>query len=106
MSDGILADLSRSYGEILRSLIVTSSEPSPVTLLWVRDSSDGVVRVRVSHRCDRGARGVIICAPHLTEGEAGHVVTFSGDVPTITPSIACDDCGLHGYVTSGRWVPA
>lgn len=24
---------------------------------------------------------------------------------TVTPSIVCTDCGLHGRVTNGRWKP-
>lgn len=24
---------------------------------------------------------------------------------TITPSIHAPDCGLHGYITEGKWVP-
>lgn len=25
---------------------------------------------------------------------------------TISPSILCRSCGLHGFITDGRWVPA
>jgi hypothetical protein len=28
------------------------------------------------------------------------------DPLTITPSIHCQTCGLHGFITDGRWVPA
>lgn len=27
------------------------------------------------------------------------------DPLTITPSILCHTCGLHGFITDGRWVP-
>lgn len=57
---------------------------------------------RVRHRCDRGPRGVIVWAPTLTPGPAGHVV-HSTDPLTITASILCGDCGLHGFVTEGAW---
>lgn len=25
---------------------------------------------------------------------------------TLQPSILCKECGCHGFITSGRWVPA
>ena len=25
---------------------------------------------------------------------------------TVTPSILCKECGLHGFITDGKWVPA
>jgi hypothetical protein len=64
--------------------------------------------VRFEHRCDRGARGVIICAPAL---DPAHQISRNGNEthanprgePTITPSILCPDCGLHGFVTNGWW---
>lgn len=60
--------------------------------------------VRFGHRCDRGERGVIICDPALQIGR-GHTV-ISDDPVTIVASILCPDCGTHGWVTDGRWVPA
>ncbi|HEY3630788.1 MAG TPA: hypothetical protein VGL21_07800 [Jatrophihabitantaceae bacterium] len=30
----------------------------------------------------------------------------SEDPPTISPSLLCRICGDHGFVRSGRWVPA
>lgn len=76
--------------------------------------ADGTVRFQ--HLCDRGERGVIICAPALQIGN-GHTVTpeftqpyldtpHGGYVPlalTVRASIACDDCGTHGFVTDGIW---
>lgn len=71
--------------------------------------------VRFEHRCDLRGRGVIICAPALQIGN-GHTVTWAPnnypgyeglfDVPTVTPSILCPDCGTHGFITNGRWVDA
>ena len=62
--------------------------------------------VRFEHVCDRGQRGVIICAPLLQLGH-GHTLTRSPDVaddpPTVHPSILCDDCGTHGFVEHGVW---
>ena len=62
------------------------------------------------HRCDRGERGVIICAPKLTNvGEpGGHQVTWTINdagrkVPTVRASVLCPDCGTHGFITEGRW---
>jgi hypothetical protein len=25
---------------------------------------------------------------------------------TVTPSILCDECGVHGFISNGEWVPA
>lgn len=57
------------------------------------------------HTCDRGKRGVIICSPELTPGPDGHKITGTVSI-TITPSILCQDCGTHGYITNGKWVAA
>lgn len=72
----------------------------PMRLLSWSDTEIGV-----EHRCDRGPRGVIVCAPRLTAvgRPGGHQVTWTPDGPTVVPSILCPDCGLHGYITSGRW---
>lgn len=65
--------------------------------------SDGTVRFE--HRCDRGERGVIICAPALHIGN-GHALTRNtAGQPTVRASISCDDCGSHGFITDGRWAP-
>lgn len=71
--------------------------------------------VRFEHRCDRGERGTIICAPALQIGN-GHTITWAPnnipgyanlfDVPTVTPSILCPDCGTHGFITNGSWAEA
>ena len=59
---------------------------------------------RFEHRCDRGERGTIICAPAL-QLDGGHTIT-QRDPLTVTPSILCPDCGTHGFVREGRWVSA
>ena len=59
--------------------------------------------VRFEHRCDRGERGVIICAPALQIGN-GHTLTWNElGQPTVRASILCPDCGTHGFITDGRW---
>ena len=70
---------------------------------------DGTVRFR--HRCDRGDRGVIVCAPALQLDEGGHRITGRDPVMekvpvTVEPSILCSDCGTHGFVRNGRWSDA
>ncbi len=72
-------------------------------LLWWSNT-----RVGFEHRCDRGQRGVIICAPRLQEG---HNVTLDmgpggAAQPTVNPSILCDDCGTHGFIRAGQWLAA
>ena len=53
------------------------------------------------HQCDRGERGVIICAPMLQTKNGGHHVTV--EPLTVSPSILCTDCNTHGFVREGRW---
>lgn len=56
---------------------------------------------RIEHRCDRAHRnaGVIVCAVPLNPR---HVIV-KVDPLTVTASIVCVDCGLHGWVTDGVW---
>lgn len=79
----------------VRSVFVPSLGPTYRVLFY----ADGTARFE--HRCDRGERGVVICAPALQLGH-GHTIT-SNDSLTITPSILCPDCGTHGFITNGRW---
>ena len=66
--------------------------------------------VRFEHRCDRGERGTIICAPALQIGN-GHTLTRNGILshsnpkgqPTVRASVLCPDCGTHGFITDGWW---
>lgn len=106
---------------------MTDAEPFLVEPGWVRADlidnlgppyrlltyADGTVRFE--HRCDRGERGTIICAPALQIGN-GHTVTYglcprsdcqrTHEVPTVRASILCPDCGTHGFITDGRWADA
>lgn len=59
--------------------------------------------IRFEHTCDRGPRGVIVCAPSLRIGN-GHTLTRDEERrPTVRASVLCEDCGTHGFVTDGRW---
>src|SRR6185369_5351602 len=57
--------------------------------------------IRFEHRCDRGERGVVICAPRLQ-----HEVRMRHSGVTVNPSILCPDCGTHGFIRDSRWVAA
>lgn len=60
---------------------------------------DGTIRIR--HECTRPRDGqTLIAAPAFTI--PGHTIV-STDPVTITPSILCGDCGLHGFLTEGVW---
>lgn len=71
-------------------------DPSGLMRLLWRDGQPP----RFEHRCDRGERGVIICAPTL---HPDHVISGTRDKPTVRPSVLCPDCGLHGFITDGAW---
>ena len=55
-------------------------------------------RLAFRHVCDRGDRGVYTVNIPL---HPDHKVSDDGE--TVTPSILCPDCGLHGYWTNGKW---
>lgn len=63
-------------------------------------------RLLVLHVCaewddhERGEHIVKWVAPRLDDA---HVVTWGPGGPTIRASILCPACGLHGFVTDGRW---
>lgn len=59
------------------------------------------------HPCADGRRAIgwIPFAGHPVD--AGHSWTVEqGDPITISPSLLCRDCGHHGFIRGGRWVPA
>lgn len=82
-------------------MVYLANAPGPsYRILFYEDGS-----ARFEHRCDRGDRGVVICAPALQlSGGAHRIVAL--DPLTISPSILCPDCNTHGFVTDGRWIPA
>lgn len=58
--------------------------------------------VRFQHVCYRPSSGyTLIHAPRL-QLDGGHTITRNNPI-TVTPSIMCDDCGTHGFVTDGVW---
>ena len=61
--------------------------------------------IRLGHRCDRGVNGLIHCAPEVVLSP-GHHEIVSIEPLTISPSLHCPDCGLHGFVESDVWIPA
>lgn len=83
----------------------TVNTDPPITLL---EDTDGTVRVE--HVCDGGDRwpdGVThVVAPELQLANGGHTLTRGPAGITVTPSILCPDCGLHGYITDSTWRPA
>lgn len=63
--------------------------------------------VGFSHRCNGGDRWpdgeTHIVDPLLQLAEGGHTLTLVDGIPTVTPSILCPDCQIHGFVTDGVW---
>lgn len=57
----------------------------------------------VAHRCKEvGVGDRLVCDPALVD----HTVTGEWPAMTVRPSVLCPDCGLHGFITDGRWSPA
>lgn len=54
--------------------------------------------IRVAHAC-KSVEGVQLwLAPSLED----HTIE-SREPLSVSPSILCPDCGLHGFITGGRW---
>lgn len=94
-------DITQSYGPVDYEFKLNDDYS-----LLVMSSGD----LRFAHTCTRQARlgpqaMAIRCAPALQYGTygTGHTLV-SIDPITITPSILCDDCGAHGFITEGKWV--
>jgi hypothetical protein len=79
-------------------LVVSDSHGHDLVMLQMDDAT-----WRISHLCDRRAsnRGIIRCAPELSDGH--HIALVDGKV-TVDPSILCSDCGLHGYIRDSMWL--
>jgi hypothetical protein len=57
--------------------------------------------IRIEHQCKVVSDTRFVIAPSL-QLENGHTVTQIEPL-TVQPSIACPDCGLHGYIIEGAW---
>jgi hypothetical protein len=58
--------------------------------------------VGISHECVLPRSGYrVLYAPKL-QLNGGHTIT-STEPLTVTPSILCGECGLHGFITDGVW---
>lgn len=60
--------------------------------------------VTVEHQCKRPASWPPVRAT-LPLGPDGWTVTAT-DPLTVTPSVHCQECGMHGFITNGEWVAA
>lgn len=57
--------------------------------------------------CPHGDGGIHVDAPGVKEVFGDHVWTVESWEPlTLSPSILRTECGCHGYIREGRWVPA
>lgn len=71
-------------------------EASSFRVLFYKDGNK-----RFEHRCVSDTEDSIICAPSLSKH------TIEQEEPlTISPSILCPRCNLHGFIREGRWVSA
>ena len=98
----VLADLSGSPQRLASLTAGGLSDPAAIAAAFYADGSIGI-----RHRCTRPRDGqTLIVAPRLVLGEPGGHTVNTYDPLDVTPSVGCDDCGLHGFVRNGQWVPA
>ncbi|GAC71038.1 hypothetical protein [Gordonia soli] len=88
MSTTDMPDLTEEgYGRIV--------DHGRVQTVWYPDG-----RVRLRHECRRPY--IVLHTAPLLQLDNGHTIV-STDPVTVTPSIMCADCGLHGFLTDGVW---
>lgn len=58
-------------------------------------------QIRIEHAC-RTVDGLLLITAPALQLDNGHRVTQTEPL-TVRPSIACGDCGLHGYIIDGSW---
>lgn len=79
---------------------------SGVFALFTDEPKTGASRIAIEHVCTRPRDGMTLrIAPFLTAdkpNQRGHQL-LSEDPLTVTPSVLCADCGLHGFITDGVW---
>ena len=77
-----------------------------VFALFTDEPTTGASRIAIEHVCTRSRDGLTLrVAPFLTADKPdrrGHQL-LSEDPLTVTPSVLCVDCGLHGFITDGVW---
>lgn len=91
--DGSIVDLSSANNDGMTRYVDLGGD---MGLMYFDDAPLPLFR----HRCDRGDRGVLICAPSLNPA---HVVTETERGVTVRASVLCPDCGTHGYITDSAW---
>lgn len=95
------------YDHDVRERIVVALNPTLALLRWGTD--DSPANWGFEHTCktwddDQEPDGVFVkvVAPRLTN----HTVTRGDNGITVRASIACPDCGAHGFVTDSTWKAA
>lgn len=87
--------VERGWGEA----VVVSDDP-PIRALFYPDGT-----VRLEHHCMRPRDGLTLKVAPRLQLDAGHTIV-QRDPLTVDPSCGCSDCGLHGWVRDGTWMPA
>jgi hypothetical protein len=78
---------------------------------WFTTKKEGRVGILEWHHCS-GSKGPqpspgAIYFTHAPAEWRGPRWTLQKEDPlTISPSIRCRACGLHGFIQEGRWIPA
>lgn len=94
-----MSETGKSYPKVYDQDYLRSVDHGEVQTLWYSDGSIGVL-----HTCTRPRYGFTLAVAPRLQLSNGHTVV-STDPVTISPSIACGDCGLHGFIRNGQWEP-
>lgn len=77
------------------------------TFAPVTDAEDRLVGWVHTHRDARDPDGVLcqsFCAVRPIDGSPVHSI-LQADPLSLSPSLKCRTCGVHGHVTNGQWEP-
>lgn len=71
------------------------------------DGTRTQVGIMVDHP-GKGPEGRCWCSCRWVRDSTGepHHELVSLDPLTISPSLGCPECGLHGFIRDGQWIPA
>lgn len=82
----------------MRRIRVGANEGFPI---YLTQENDGLWRF--DHMCIRRGAVYIRVRPLLSDT---HQVAETDDGVTVSPSLLCPDCSLHGWIHSSKWVEA
>lgn len=74
---------------------------SNADIYYMFKKEKGKDQLTVWHWCPK----VVYGPRYMGQSAGGHTIE-SKDPLTMSPSLLFDECGLHGFIKGGKWIPA